>query len=577
MFDVKTFLAPFRSFGRLNIDHLDREEIERFQRAGTIVVNPARRRPRYFDGRFLAAHDLTREQDYFLQRQADLARATGPGVIHGLMVSRVDDTRVKIQSGSGVTPAGDLVVLREVVDGAGNPEEMIVDLADVARMMQLDLAFGLDTIPNEPPRRRSGLFVLALRPVEFTANPIAAYPASITERRAIDDGEIIEGVAVTLVPYRDDHSELDPFQQRAHVARRIFVERSKGGVPAEALPVAMLQLDRGFILWIDPYMVRREVGAEHAGVAGFGLAPRGLRESYVLQQEEHLLDVMAERASRPGGLRFPAAEMFRALPPAGQLPRPAITRIGSLRYSQSFFPPQMPCAMAVVPDDEVSVLVEEALLLPPIDLTVPQEDLDFTQILVLLPVPRWLIEDGVAVPGPLNRDRRRAAIRLVPAAPGIPQRRLQTVDVFRKLLPRMASTVERSKATAISGFKTAAIRELGAIKEATTIRAATTLEARAPARMIAADREAAPIFLAERAITRRDLFLDFTLDPIDARWLQALQRAEEMGNRLWYVRARTLQWRVVPADPNSTETPLPFRADESHPIDAVNDEGQENG
>jgi hypothetical protein len=31
-----------------------------------------------------------------------------------------------------------------------------------------------------PLGRRTGLFILALRPVEFTANPIAAYPRSIT-------------------------------------------------------------------------------------------------------------------------------------------------------------------------------------------------------------------------------------------------------------------------------------------------------------------------------------------------------------------------------------------------------------
>src|SRR5688500_6883683 len=69
----------------------DRAELERLQRTGLLVTDQRRSRPRYFDGRFLAARDLTREQQYFLSRQADLARATGSGVIHGLMV-RVGNT-----------------------------------------------------------------------------------------------------------------------------------------------------------------------------------------------------------------------------------------------------------------------------------------------------------------------------------------------------------------------------------------------------------------------------------------------------------------------------------------------------
>mgnify|MGYP003510254501 CR=1 FL=1 len=73
MLDVNTLLSQFRSFGRLNLDHLERSTIESLRRAGTIIANPSRRRPRYFDGRFLAAGDLTREQDYFLDRGCDLA------------------------------------------------------------------------------------------------------------------------------------------------------------------------------------------------------------------------------------------------------------------------------------------------------------------------------------------------------------------------------------------------------------------------------------------------------------------------------------------------------------------------
>ena len=45
-------------------------------------IDTGRTRPRYFDGRFLAARDLERDQAYIAARQAEYLRAAGPGVIH---------------------------------------------------------------------------------------------------------------------------------------------------------------------------------------------------------------------------------------------------------------------------------------------------------------------------------------------------------------------------------------------------------------------------------------------------------------------------------------------------------------
>src|ERR1044072_2598046 len=52
-----------------------------------LVLDGQRRRARYFDGRLLTGADMTRDQDYIRQRQNDLARASGTGVINGLQVS----------------------------------------------------------------------------------------------------------------------------------------------------------------------------------------------------------------------------------------------------------------------------------------------------------------------------------------------------------------------------------------------------------------------------------------------------------------------------------------------------------
>ena len=56
---------------------------------GSAVLDSRRTRPLWFDGRFLTARDLEREQNYFLQRQADLGKAPGLSEIHA-RVQKVD-------------------------------------------------------------------------------------------------------------------------------------------------------------------------------------------------------------------------------------------------------------------------------------------------------------------------------------------------------------------------------------------------------------------------------------------------------------------------------------------------------
>src|SRR5438874_13747263 len=82
--------------------------------SSALVLDGMRVRPRYFDGRFLTGTDLTRDQDYIDQRQADLARATGTGVVAGLQVRLLNETpgsTIEIAAGQGITPAGDLVLI----------------------------------------------------------------------------------------------------------------------------------------------------------------------------------------------------------------------------------------------------------------------------------------------------------------------------------------------------------------------------------------------------------------------------------------------------------------------------------
>ena len=368
-----TEIARAAGGGAVSIDTLE-DDLS----GGPMILDGLRRRPRYFDGRFLTGADLTRDQDYVRQRQADMARASGSGVIRGLQVAASVSVRgqtVRIQPGVGLTPSGDLVMLSSRQD---------VPILDMPVTRQLDAALGLSAEPRVPLGRRSGLFILALRAVEFTANPIAAYPRSITGQRTVEDGDIIEATAITLIPYPDHSGAATLAAARRAVAKQIFLGEP-AGTPQDALPLALIGLDRGTIRWIDVAMVRRETGADSGVQVALGGRPRSIAEAHVLQHRAHLADVLDDLRGRSPV--FPAASVFSALPPAGQLPAASI-QPDSFGFRQFYFPPTLDVDIAFVPVDEIGALVEESLSLPPIDLEANADEIDATGVLIMVPVTR---------------------------------------------------------------------------------------------------------------------------------------------------------------------------------------------
>ena len=349
-------------------------EVARLRSTGVLIEDARRERPRYFDGRFLAARDLIRDQQYFLTREADLGRAAGSGVASGLFVNEGPAAQtLRVAAGHGITPAGELVLLPRTLD---------VQLANIPMAEQLSARFGLSRLPAPPLRSRTGLFVLALRPVEFTANPIGAYPTSITGQRTVEDGDIIEATAIVLVPWQDDGAADALFERRGRVARNVFVTGKAGGLSANVLPLAMIALQNNTIVWIDEAMVRRELGANRGDLPGLGFAPRALHMAHLMQYQDHLHDVVARSNGRP----FPANAHFPALPGAGPLPAGVIN---VQDFTQNFFPPEVDVDFTIVPEDELPALVEEALALQPIDLMMSGEALDSTAVMMLAPVPRF--------------------------------------------------------------------------------------------------------------------------------------------------------------------------------------------
>ncbi|QHE85170.1 hypothetical protein [Hydrogenophaga sp. BPS33] len=399
---------------------IQQDQVARLRASGVLIEDSRRERPFYFDGRFLAARDLIRDQQYFLTREADLGQASGSGVATGLFVNEGGAPQtLRVQAGHGVTPSGELVLLPRAID---------VQLANIPVAEQLSAKFGLSRLPVPPLRSRTGLFVLALRPVEFTANPIGAYPTSITGQRTVEDGDVIEATAVVLVPWQDDGAADALDARRGRAARAIFTQDTAAGVSANVLPLAMIALQNNTVVWIDEAMARRELGADRGDLPGLGFAPRGLRLAHLMQHQAHLADVV----SRSGGRGFPASTHFPALPPAGPLP-PGV--IHAQDFTQNYFPAEVDVDFSIIPEDELPALIEEALALQPIDLTASAEALDSTAVMVLAPVPR---HEWRAVVARLSLGTATLATRLVkPAAPNlIAQRR--PFEVLQKLrLPRV--------------------------------------------------------------------------------------------------------------------------------------------
>lgn len=385
--------------GRVQVDA---ETLSRLSRSGLLMTDTRRSRPLWFDGRFLTAQDLQREQTYFLVRQADLAQAAGHGVVRGLWVMPGSKaSHLHVEQGFGIALGGERIVL---------PRDVEVDLGNLPFLDQLNRTLGLSKEPAPPLRTLSGLFVLAARPVEFTANPVGAYPSRLGDDQRVEDGDIVEAVVLTLLPYTSTEVATPPSWRRATAAHELFVRGAGYTPPPSTLPLAMVELDRGFVQWVDPPMVRREMGPSPLDVLGLGTVPQWVRISHFLQTRRMFGEIVESR--RLAGLppAFAASDYFLSLPSAGQLPAACID---PKALTQTYFPPAVQVDLSLIPDDELPCLVEESLQLPPLDLGASEEILAATSVLVLLPLARSIYRQMAAELGTSETALRAAGTRRV--------------------------------------------------------------------------------------------------------------------------------------------------------------------
>jgi hypothetical protein len=275
------------------------------------------------------------------------------------------------------------------------PSDLTVHLADLADEENLDVQFNLAPIPNSPARTRTGMYVLALRPVEFTANPISSYPTSIQGSRTTHDGDIVEATAVVLVPYPtpvtwSQASSTDAAQMRSALARQIFLNSNPSQLSDSLLPLAMVSLQRGIISWVDTYLVRRDSGPQYSGLR-LGLTDPPTQQAFLKQYDSQLQETLATRTSSGASTAIAASDYFQALPPAGRFPLTCLSISATSTtqtFGQNFFPQQLDVRLSVIPVDEINALITDSMALPPIDLTLPASAYADLTVFALIPVPR---------------------------------------------------------------------------------------------------------------------------------------------------------------------------------------------
>ena len=349
--------------------------------SGAVVLDSRRTRPMWFDGRFLSAADLEREQNYFLVREADLGQGSGFEGVYGLMVEQASRAQragtgaVIIRAGYGVTPAGELVTVSR---------DMTVQLSSLPVENNASPQPALSNQPAQSALTRTGLYVIALQPVEYDADPISAYPTTVQGPRTTHDGDIVGATAVSLVPYPNPTSSYPAGLLQAALARQIFVTGNGAALSDALLPLAVVSLNQGAIQWIDPYLVRRENGAPYAGLS-FGLTDPAAQQAYLMQYDMQLQAAVASRQASGLKANFAATDFFRSLPPVGRLP---MDGIDTSLFSHVFFPEQMDVRLSIVPADELAALLADGLSLPPIDLTLPDNAYADMAVIALIPVPR---------------------------------------------------------------------------------------------------------------------------------------------------------------------------------------------
>jgi len=252
----------------------------------------------YFDGKFLRADDLNKEQRY-LRSLVELSnQAGGHGVVHGNDVTEAGAGRLTIGPGLAIDPAGRVLLLPDALSvgvaelveksrgtggvyGSGNGAGSAVGSAAFANCV----AATADTPGTQPGP--GDLFLVTLAHAEALCGEEDVYGRLCEEAcvTSTDRPFRIEGIVIRARPLNLTQplptcaaESIGPLHLRSRVASSFFAGEaldvgsliSKAGLASEVwcrgsrmdsgteVPIAVIGLSGGTLAFLDPWIARRE-------------------------------------------------------------------------------------------------------------------------------------------------------------------------------------------------------------------------------------------------------------------------------------------------------------------------------
>ncbi|WP_437723478.1 hypothetical protein [Sorangium sp. So ce861] len=376
-----------------------------------VAVHPAlapqvdggwRRRLHLYTGRTLSDTALTAEQQGRAGRLATLGQVLSPGVVTGLEID------LELRPASDSAPEGRAFL--HVAPGMGlahSGEDVVLPRAlrvDVAHLRAPPGSYGTspdDASPRVPPGTRLGVLVLQPSVVRGAGNLDPTNPCDYDESEgAFADEQTIDAARLLLLPWNPGWADLPEGGPsfRNQIAFTIFeLERLQGSEdqhPWEVfgVPVGLLAFQDDVPLWVDRYSVVRQ-GGKAKRRRPF-VTHDALRAGTPFLWQARIQQFAEQLAGMPPldpVFTGQHIAQFAALPPAGMLPREAISFDPLGSAANRFFPAGFRIKAAPLPLEQLDQVIQRCASLAPLA-TASVED-----VLVIAPVPQAVYEPRLLI------------------------------------------------------------------------------------------------------------------------------------------------------------------------------------
>jgi hypothetical protein len=325
--------------------------------AGVSIVDPATLLTRlwYFDGKFLRAVDLRRDQDYVRALVALSNQAGGRGVVHGFDIALAGGDKLRVEGGLAVAPSGRIVYLPQQVDVS--IAQLVARSTGTFDPSTPGAPAGPPDFSPCPPAGPGGpdvvaagrpLYLLTVAPVEALCGEEERFGqlcedacAAETDRSTVVEGVLFRVRELTLALPESATVPFAPVHLRSRVASAYFAQERKlvpsmisgaglanrvwcagaEGIGGDEVALAVLDRAGAVTSLLDTWTARREpveTTPARYWAGRLAMRPWDVFLAQVLQFQCQLLDLGADGGG-PGGPVDPCADKRGVLAAADEL------------------------------------------------------------------------------------------------------------------------------------------------------------------------------------------------------------------------------------------------------------------